>query len=47
MHGNGNFAWSDGKKYEGGNVDDKKEGYGMFTWPDGKQYKGYWKDGVI
>ena len=40
MHGNGSFTWSDGKKYEGGQLDDKKEGYGTFTWPDGKQYKG-------
>ena len=42
MHGNGVFTWSDGKKYDGTYVNDKKEGYGIFYWPDGKEYKGNW-----
>ena len=47
MHGRGVFTWSDGKIYDGEDVDDKKEGYGVFKWPDGKLYMGMWKDGVF
>jgi hypothetical protein len=32
MHGHGIFTWSDGRKYEGAYIDDKKEGYGIFEW---------------
>ena len=45
MDGTGVFTWSDGRKYEGEYVDDKKEGHGVFTWPDGRQYDGSWKNG--
>ena len=45
MHGNGVFTWSDGRKYEGGYVDDKKSGHGEFIWPDGKKYVGDWVNG--
>lgn len=45
MHGMGLFTWSDGRKYEGEYVDDKKEGKGTFTWPDGRKYIGGWKNG--
>jgi hypothetical protein len=45
MHGIGVFCWSDGKKYEGSYVYDKKEGYGEFFWPNGNWYKGFWKGG--
>jgi hypothetical protein len=45
MHGEGVFVWPDGRKYEGGYVDDQKEGHGIFTWPDGKLYKGSWVAG--
>lgn len=45
MHGKGNFTWSDGRKYEGNYVDDKKDGYGVFTWPDGRKYEGNWSNG--
>ena len=41
----GLFTWSDGRKYEGEYVDDKKEGKGTFTWPDGRKYIGGWKNG--
>lgn len=46
MHGNGVFTWQDGKKYEGGYVDDKKEGWGVFIWPNGKRYEGNWANGM-
>jgi hypothetical protein len=45
MHGKGNFTWSDGRKYDGNYVDDKKDGYGVFTWPDGRRYEGNWSNG--
>lgn len=45
MHGRGIFTWSDGRKYEGEYVNDKKEGCGEFSWPDGRAYKGSWKNG--
>lgn len=45
MHGRGTLVWSDGKKYEGDFVDDKREGKGTFTWPDGRQYRGDWRGG--
>jgi hypothetical protein len=31
---------TDGRRYEGSYIDDKKEGYGVFYWPDGRMYKG-------
>lgn len=40
MHGEGVFTWSDGKRYEGSYVGDKKQGFGCFYWPDGRVYKG-------
>jgi hypothetical protein len=40
MHGKGVFTWSDGRRYEGSYIDDKKEGQGMFEWPDGRKYIG-------
>lgn len=42
MDGYGVFTWTDGRKYEGNYVRDKKEGYGCLYWPDGKIYKGQW-----
>ena len=45
MDGTGVFTWSDGRKYDGEYIDDKKEGHGVFTWPDGRQYNGSWKNG--
>jgi hypothetical protein len=45
MHGRGVFTWPDGRKYEGGYLEDKKHGTGTFTWPDGKQYEGSWENG--
>ena len=40
MHGKGVFKWTDGKRYEGQYVNDKKEGFGVFVWENGKKYEG-------
>lgn len=32
MDGEGEFFWPDGRRYNGGYKDDKKEGYGVFEW---------------
>jgi len=40
MNGYGSFSWSNGNKYEGEFVNDKKNGKGKFTWPDGRIYDG-------
>ncbi len=45
MDGEGEFTWTDGRRYLGEYLDDKKHGYGIFEWPDGKKYKGYWENG--
>ena len=45
MHGKGVFKWSDGRRYEGFYIDDKKEGHGVFEWPDGRKYIGNWQNG--
>lgn len=45
MHGKGTTEWTDGRKYEGQYVNDKKHGLGTFYWPDGRKYHGSWKDG--
>lgn len=45
MHGRGIFIWSDGRKYQGEYINDKKQGFGEFSWPDGRCYKGQWKNG--
>ena len=45
MHGRGIFIWSDGRKYEGDYVNDRKEGFGVFTFRDGRIYEGEWING--
>ena len=53
MYGKGRYTWPDGRLYEGGFVDDRKEGEGSLTWymiiwicrPDGKKFEGLWKAG--
>jgi len=45
MHGNGTFTWPDRRKYVGGYMNGKKEGFGQFYFADGTAYIGYWKDG--
>jgi hypothetical protein len=40
MNGYGIYAWSDGRKYEGGYLDDKKHGWGRYLWSDGRIYEG-------
>ena len=36
FHGNGAFTWTDGKRYYGEYVNDKKHGYGEFFWTGGR-----------
>eukprot|EP00829_Urostomides_striatus_P021452 TRINITY_DN9567_c0_g1_i1.p4 TRINITY_DN9567_c0_g1~~TRINITY_DN9567_c0_g1_i1.p4 ORF type:complete len:104 (-),score=20.43 TRINITY_DN9567_c0_g1_i1:105-416(-) len=43
--GERNFTWSDGRKYVGEYLDDKKHGKGEFIWPDGRKYVGDWENG--
>jgi len=45
MHGYGCYFWSDGRKYEGSYINDKKEGFGVYTWIDGRKYEGIWHEG--
>jgi len=47
MNGFGEFRWTDGKKYNGNYIDDKKEGFGIYYWkePQIKVYIGFWKNG--
>jgi len=45
MDGTGEFTWSDGRKYKGQYLEDKKHGYGEFEWKDGRKYKGNWAYG--
>lgn len=41
----GMFCWSDGRRYVGEYLNDKKDGYGELFWPDGRIYKGMWRNG--
>lgn len=45
MNGKGTFTWTDGRKYIGDYIEDKKHGQGTFEWPDGRKYIGGWKNG--
>jgi hypothetical protein len=36
----------DGRKYIGGFVNGKREGYGEYTWANGSNYKGEWKNNL-
>lgn len=54
MNGEGEYIWTDGRKYIGSYINDKKDvkfinlkvkGYGKYTWSDGRSYEGYWKNG--
>ena len=40
MHGKGEYSWTDGRKYSGNYINDKKSGFGVFEWPDGRKYEG-------
>ena len=40
MHGNGVFIYTDGRRYEGQFIDDKKYGFGIYTMIDGTIYEG-------
>ena len=45
MNGKGVLVWPNGKMYEGGYLNDNREGFGRLTWPDGSVYEGLWKNG--
>ena len=45
MHGWGVYIYSDGVRYNGQFLNDKKQGYGIYTWTDGRRYEGYWYKG--
>lgn len=42
MHGYGQYAWPDGRQYEGDFFNDMKHGQGTLQWPDGRIYTGQW-----
>ena len=39
MHGKGIYTWSDGRKYQGYYLNDKKHGFGIYTWADCKSIR--------
>jgi hypothetical protein len=39
-----NFDYGDGGQYEGGWIDEKREGMGKMIWRDGAIYEGNWKN---
>ena len=45
MHGYGIYLYSDGNRYDGRYVEDKKDGYGIYYWIDGRVYEGWWCHG--
>lgn len=47
MNGNGVIAFLNGDRYEGGIVDNRKQGQGTFIWPNGQRYEGEWINDTI
>ena len=47
MNGEGVIAFTNGDRYEGGIVDNRKQGQGTFIWPNGQRYEGQWVNDVI
>lgn len=45
MSGHGIYLYSDGVRYDGEYVDDKKDGFGIYYWTDGRKYEGWWFKG--
>ena len=45
MSGHGIYLYSDGVRYDGEYVDDKKDGFGVYYWTDGRKYEGWWHKG--
>ena len=45
MQGFGIYIYSDGVRYDGEYLADKKEGYGVYYWTDGRKYEGWWHKG--
>ena len=42
MHGEGIYIWQDKKKYKGGYLNGKRNGFGQIIYPDGREYIGEW-----
>ena len=47
MNGEGVIAFVNGDRYEGGIVDNRKQGRGTFIWPNGQRYEGEWVNDTI
>ena len=47
MNGEGVIAFHNGDRYEGGIVDNRKQGRGTFIWPNGQRYEGEWVNDTI
>jgi len=47
MNGEGAIAFVNGDRYEGGIVDNRKQGRGTFIWPNGQRYEGEWVNDTI
>jgi hypothetical protein len=45
MQGYGIYIYSDGVRYDGEYLNDKKEGFGIYYWTDGRKYDGWWHKG--
>ena len=37
-NGTGTLTWVNGERYEGGYVDEKRQGRGTYTWSDGHKF---------
>lgn len=40
------FTWASGNQYEGGYLDDERNGYGKMIFTDGMIYEGNWMRGI-
>ena len=45
MNGYGEYFWTDGRKYIGYYLNDKKDGFGIYIWNEDRAYFGFWKEG--
>ncbi len=46
MNGHGVFIWSNGDRWEGGFVKEKRDGYGIWTKKDGTKQWEYYRNGT-
>jgi len=45
-HGNGEFFYADGDKYEGNWYQDQANGYGIYIHRNGNRYEGDWSNDI-